>query len=451
MRGFRFGFCFRRLQSILSSMSTRKISISQLRKGMFIHELDIPWMQSPFLRHRRKITVDNDIVLLKKAGVRALYIDLARGDDVSSETSNNAPKQPQTSSPEVPDNPRPEKDESSEEPSANEESSTSSDANAVTLKTVSLKEELKVAKVLQGKIGQLVNQLGTMVKAGQAISIATITPVIDEAKDSLSRNDQALLTMLHLHRQDIKLSDHGFGVFAVVLPLAMRMGYTEEEINLLGMAALLHDTGWSRLPMHLFGKNKAYTATEKRLIEQHPNIVENVLNKSQDIPDAVKKLVSQHHELKDGQGYPGKLQGDEIFELVEILQVADFYDEYIHGLTDKPGMLPANALKLLYQSAKKGLYNEATISELIHVMGIYPLTSAVQLSSGEKALVVEIDKDKPLSPQVKIIYDKDGRQCISEKIIDLANKENSEQKVSGIIEPLDKREDPLGLLRVTSA
>jgi len=418
-------------------MSTRKISISKLRKGMFIHELDIPWMQSPFLRHRRKINTDNDIALLKKAGVRELHIDLARGDDV-------AQQEPATPPSDSVNHKQHEKDQPTEEPVQH------SAAIAESSKKVALNEELKVAKVLQGKIGQLVNQLGSMVKEGQAISVATITPVIDEARDSLNRNDQALLTMLHLHRQDIKLSDHGFGVFAVVLPLAMRMGCTKEQINELGMAALLHDTGWSRLPIHLFGKNKAYTATEKRLIEQHPGIVENVLNKSPDIPEGVKKLVSQHHELRDGSGYPGKLQGDEISGLVEILQVADFYDESIHGLSDKPGMLPANALKLLYQSAKKGLYNEATISELIHVMGIYPLTSAVRLSSGEKALVVEIDKEKPLSPQVKIIYDADGQQCSSDKIINLATDSNNDLKVSGIIEPLNKKEDPLGLLRMTS-
>lgn len=424
-------------------MSTRKIAISQLRQGMFIHELDIPWMQSPFLRHRRKITTDNDIALLKKAGVRELAIDLARGDDISTKTESTAEQQLQ-----------PTPSDTIDEPATNTPiellSDTTTASNPKVDQKVPLKEELKIAKVLQGKIGQLVNQLGSMVREGRAISVASIRPVLDDAKDSLSRNDQALLTMLHLHRQDIKLSDHGFGVFAVVLPLAMRMGCDEEQINELGMAALLHDTGWSRLPMHLFGKNKAYSATEKKLIEQHPAIVENVLNKSPDIPEAVKHLVSQHHELKDGSGYPRKLKGDDISPLVEILQVADFYDEYIHGLTDKPGMLPANALKVLYQSAKKGLYKETTISELIHVMGIYPLTSAVQLTSGEKALVIEIDKEQPLSPQVKVIYEANGQQCLSTRVIDLASDENKDLKVTGVIEPLDKKADPLGLLRISS-
>ena len=73
-------------------MATRKITISQLRPGMFIHELDIPWIKSPFLRHRRKIKSNNDIILLKQAGVKELHIDLTRGDDISSSNDEKEPE-----------------------------------------------------------------------------------------------------------------------------------------------------------------------------------------------------------------------------------------------------------------------------------------------------------------------------------------------------------------------
>jgi len=160
-------------------------------------------------------------------------------------------------------------------------------------------------------------------------------------------------------------------------------------------------------------------------------------------------MVKQHHELSDGSGYPNKLKKDATHKLVEILQVADGYDESIHGLTDKPGMLPANALKLLYQAAKKGLYSETVVSKLIHVMSIYPLTSAVRLNSAEKGLVVEIDKQKPLQPKVKIMYEANGRPCTSKKIVDLGNQsEGGTLAITEVIDPVDIKEDPLGLLRV---
>ncbi len=424
------------------SAPTKKISIAQLKPGMFIHELDIPWLQSPFLRHRRKINSQKDILLLKKAAVKELVIDLQRGDDVS---SGDTPAQIQETEKNIPVVDKPVEEKTTTEKQVEGEQ------KSVSEKKAKLNEELKVARVLQGKISRMVNELGNLVKEGRPIAVQTINPLIDEARDSLVRNDQALLTMLHLHRQDIKLSDHGFGVFAVVLPLAMRLGRSDQDISDLGLAALLHDTGWARLPIHLLGKNKAYTEMEQKLIHQHPGIVKKVLQQSEDVPENVIKLVTQHHEFSDGSGYPKHLKDTEIFELVEILQVADFYDEFIHGLTDKPGMLPVNALKLLYQLTRKGQFREEIVGELIHVMGIYPLTSAVRLSSGEKGLVIEIDKQKPLFPQVKIIYEADGKRCIDERIVDLSHCEQDDLRVAGVIEPLDQKEDPMGLLRVSHA
>lgn len=413
---------------------------------MFIHELDIPWMQSPFLRHRRKIGSEKDIVLLKKAGVKQIIIDLARGSDVKTDTAAQKVEQ----RPVEQDATETEKTDTSESVAKPENTGSEHKTAQKPTGKATLNEELKVAKQLQGKIGKLVTQLGDMVRQGRPVSVDSITPVIDEARESLNRNDQALLTMLHLHRQDIKLSDHGFGVFSVVLPLAMRLGCSEEEVNQLGMAALLHDTGWSRLPMHLMGKNKAYTIAEKKLVQQHVSIVENVLNKSPEFPETVKILVSQHHESKDGSGYPNQLSADQIHPLVEILQLADCYDEYIHGLQDKPGMLPANALKIIYQNARNGLYSEEKVSELIHVMGIYPLTSAVRLSNATRAIVVEIDKQKPLLPKVKLIYQADGKPINDAIILDLANQSGDEViKITEVIDPIDHKEDPLGLLRVS--
>ena len=239
--------------------STRKILITQLQPGMFVHELDIPWLQSPFLRHRRKVSSQKDILLLKKAGVKELVIDLQRGDDIAAGEITEQVSGTEKNHPAV--------ENTDKEKSATEQSG-QGEKKAATGTKAQLNEELKVAKVLQGKISKMVNELGNLVKEGKPIAVQTINPLIDEARDSLVRNDQALLTMLHLHRQDIKLSDHGFGVFAVVLPLAMRLGRSDQEISDLGLAALLHDTGWARLPIHLLGKNKSYTEMELKLIHR---------------------------------------------------------------------------------------------------------------------------------------------------------------------------------------
>jgi hypothetical protein len=66
----------------------KKIPISELRPGMFILELDISWLQSPFLRHRRRIENNNDILLLKQAGVRLVSIDLEKSLNILTKPKN---------------------------------------------------------------------------------------------------------------------------------------------------------------------------------------------------------------------------------------------------------------------------------------------------------------------------------------------------------------------------
>lgn len=75
-------------------MATKNISIADLKKGMFIHKLDISWIKAPFLRHKRQINTDNDILLLKKSGVKNLVIDLSRSkitqDTAKKESKKNS-------------------------------------------------------------------------------------------------------------------------------------------------------------------------------------------------------------------------------------------------------------------------------------------------------------------------------------------------------------------------
>ncbi len=407
-------------------MHIRKITIAQLSQGMFIHELDIPWIKSPFLRHRRKIKSASDIALLKQAGVEHLLIDLSKGADVAAVQTNTEAlpaEQAAVSITSVDD------DNSAAAPIENK---------------ASLHEELQVATELQHKIGQLVNRFSQLVRNGQPLSADSITPIIQQSIASINRNDQAMLSLLHLHRKDLKLNDHSFAVFALIIPLAIHLSCTADEINELATAALLHDVGWARLPMHLFDKTKPYSSAEKKLVQQHISIIENILHKNNDFSDNIKQIIVQHH---DSSTFAEKTAGSVVHRQAEILQLADLYDELIHGLMGQQGMLPASALKRLYYLAKKGLYSETIVSKLIHVLGIYPLTSAVLLSTGEKARVVEIDKQKPLLPRVIIVYHADGQPCLPPRVMDLAEQNNTVPvKISKVIDPIDKNNDPHELL-----
>jgi len=415
-------------------MQTRQIPVEQLKIGMFIDEMDVSWAKSPFLRHKRKITDPNDILLLKQAGIKFVSIDLQKGIDVwqtaeaPSPTKQAVPKQyPQVSF-----------DDSTADPQP-----TSPLVENTNESIVSIDQEMVNARKIQSEIKSLIKNLSLIVKQGNKISIQAFTPVINDCIASLKRNDQAFLTLLYLPRPHAKLEEHGSSVLSLVLSCALAMEFNEEDTQTLAMTALLHDCGWAKLPLNLFGKKKPYTTTEKRLVKQHVAIAENVLLKNPEIPQQVKDIVIQHHERIDGNGYPKGLKITKQDSMLEILQICDAYDEMLHGLQDKPGVLPANALKIIYQEAQKGHYTDKLVACLLEIVGVYPLTSSVILKSGEKARVIEINRQNKLSPKIKIYYDAAGKRYKSPIIIDLTQENIPDRKIASVIAALpDIEESP---------
>lgn len=73
------------------ALSRRKrVSVSQLKPGVYVIALDRSWFQTPFLFHRKLIRDVEEIELLKQNGIREVVIDVARGMDVDAESVASA-------------------------------------------------------------------------------------------------------------------------------------------------------------------------------------------------------------------------------------------------------------------------------------------------------------------------------------------------------------------------
>lgn len=386
----------------MSSTHLKVIPISDLRVGMFVTKLDMSWLDSPFLSHSRAIKDASDVRALRDAGVKALTIDLSRGVDVAppsedtSVTAVSASTAPTTPSPTHRHTTPPHRytpaDPASPRPR---------------VERASLDRELRVAAHLRSKIKKAVENLSRALESGSPVDMGELVPLVDSTLDSLERNDQALMALVHLSRKTQRLSDHVFGTFCLVLNLALLRKIPTAEREQLGLAALLHEAGWTQLPHNLIGKRSRYTAAERGLVRKHTLIGNQILSHS-DLPELTRRIVAEHHELLDGSGYPAGLCGKQIHPLSQLLTVVDVYEERVHQLTDEPGVTPTNALRSLYRDAERGIFPADAVAALIGLLGIYPPTTAVMLDTGERAVIKEHHTDTPLQPCVTIYYAADG-------------------------------------------
>ncbi|MCP4746398.1 MAG: response regulator [Desulfobacteraceae bacterium] len=128
-----------------------------------------------------------------------------------------------------------------------------------------------------------------------------------------------------IEARDPYTKEHSSRVTHIALALAKKMGCTTEELDILNVAGLLHDIGKIGIRDDILLKPGRLNREEYRIIQQHPIIGSQIMDKM-GLWDREKKIVRCHHENYDGTGYPDGLAGEKIPFLARILSVADVYD-----------------------------------------------------------------------------------------------------------------------------
>ena len=426
-------------------MAIKQIPISLLTVGMHVTKIDISWIDSPFMYHHLTIKSKSQIEKLLKAGVKNISIDTSKGIAVGEISALSNEKTSKLSKENTLDL---SKEKPAEQVAEIEFLKKPKDTDpAQVVESVSIEKEMSAAKALMGQVTKLVEDINKALERDESVDSKQIAPLIDDTLDSLKRNDQAIATLVNMQRKDKTLADHVFSTFSLVLSLALKLELDDEAKQSLALAAFFHDSGWLKLPLHLLGKKKAYTASESKLIQQHVALGLKTLSKNCELSELVIRIISEHHENFDGSGYPKKLKESDMHDLSKLFTVVVRYDEFVHGLLDKPAKTPNGVLALLYKEAKLGRIDTKAVSALVSLLSIYPVGSAVQLSNKEKAVVIDINQEHPKQPSVKVFYDISGMAHAKAKVVDLAHQNLSiPLQIVSVLNTQDAKVDPAGIL-----
>jgi putative nucleotidyltransferase with HDIG domain len=129
--------------------------------------------------------------------------------------------------------------------------------------------------------------------------------------------------------RDPSTSDHSTNVSELAILLARVLDLPEQQVQDIGLAALLHDVGKVGLSDLVLYKHAELTVEETLEIEEHVTLGESILEPA-DVPEALP-AVRHHHEHWDGSGYPDRLAGDEIPVEARIIAICDRFDVLSSG------------------------------------------------------------------------------------------------------------------------
>jgi putative nucleotidyltransferase with HDIG domain len=153
-----------------------------------------------------------------------------------------------------------------------------------------------------------------------------------------------------IEARDPYTEQHSSRVTSIAILLAKAMNCSEEEQDILNVAARLHDIGKIGIRDDILLKPGRLTPEEFNIIKEHPVIGADIVAQL-GLWDREKQIIRCHHERFDGAGYPDGLQKDEIPLLGRILSVADVYDAIASDRAYRKKMEKSKILKIIYEGA----------------------------------------------------------------------------------------------------
>ncbi len=393
---------------------------------MYITSLDQSWFKTPFLRHFWQVKNEEEIHQLRSYGIQELIIDTSKGVDIE----NSDSKQHESISPY----------------SASPPPTEAIETNRTDHKSIFGPDlqELETVRALRDEAIHVLDNFFDQSESNIDAHLAPIRNVVSTILEGLFNHQVAMISISQMRRFDTHLSTHVVDTCVLSLAMAHEHGVDTMQLKALGLAALLHDIGQLRLPLNILRKRQPFSPHDHKLMQLHPEMSRSIIAEASDIPEETKIVVAQHHERVNGTGYPHGLKGSEISLLSQLLSIADTYDAQISGRCSSPPTPPAQALGELYKSGSEGEYDPVLVQHLIHFLGVYPIGSLVELSTGERAVVVWVHANIRLKPCIRLVADPLGRPYVEQEIIDLATQDLKAHPRT-IVRSLDPRDEKINI------
>ncbi len=200
--------------------------------------------------------------------------------------------------------------------------------------------------------------------------------------------------------------------------VARALGMSDNDVQGVKTAALLHDIGKLAVPEHILSKPGPLTPEEFQKIRAHPKVGADIVS-SVPFPYPVAPLILSHHERWDGKGYPTGLKGEEIPLGARILSVVDYFDALMAERPYHKAMSYDAAIGLLKQEAGKGL-DPAVVAKFIELLpSLQEQATQLELSMRKTRL----DTDGQVIGQPATGFSAEGEQKNVFEDIALAHRE----------------------------
>ena len=403
------------------SIHTRQIDVDGLRVGMYVSQLDRPWIETPFLFQGFCIRSKNEIDELRQY-CDFVEIDFEQSDISASDTQRirlrGESKSKRTGSGSKPVRGFWRRFLQFLFGRKQREQVNSAGAGNYYQDSVSVADELVVARTLHsGTLQQLISVLED-VRRGATVRVPDLEVVVNGMVESVLRNSTAMSLLVRMQKSDDYTHAHSLATAMWALVFGRHLGLDRDSLKALGLGGLLLDVGKTKLPLELLKKRGPLTDVERMLVRNHVGLGLEIIRKAESVDSRVLEMVATHHERFDGSGYPSGLSGSKIPVFGRIGGIVDSYAAMSSDRSYAKAISSYDAMREFKALSDKSFQAEL-VEQFIQAIGIFPAGTLVELNTGEIAVVLKEHRASRLRPEVAIVLDANKRPLDDFRVIDL--------------------------------
>ncbi len=254
-------------------------------------------------------------------------------------------------------------------------------------------------------ISQIVEDINTPGPNNKGINIheKDIIELVTSIIVELIENADIMIQLIDLRTQDEYLFAHAVNCSVLTTLVAVKLDYHGDILEEIAIGSLLHDIGMVAVPRDLIMKKGKLTKSEFEIVKQHPQYGYEIFRKSSLYSPDAGKIILQHHERNEGQGYPRGLKAEKIELFSHIMAVVDVFDALTSNKPNRDAYRTHQAVEIL-MSLGGEYFNLNVLRFFLSNIAAYPAGTHVLLSNGESGLVIANRQGYALRPVVRILY-----------------------------------------------
>jgi len=383
----------------------RKVLVRELKPGMYVSELDRPWVDTPYMLQGRLIRSEKDVEQMAQF-CEYVFIDELRGQE--NDTLKSRDERGHAIGSTLAESPLRGRTQYA-------------DAHPV-------EKELPMASEARETASQILSSVKLAAENGLNLDIEQVKQGVDGLCESIVRNPDALMFLAQLRNTRSSIYDRAINAAVYLLAFGRYLALTRGELAELGFGGLLMDIGKLKLPTELLEKATPFLPAEHSLFKKHVAFGESMIQDLPSVTARVTHMISQHHEREDGSGYPAGLRGAQLSPHGKMAAIVDAFQDLVMGRPHGRPFPPHEALQLL-QTWGGRFFHKGLVEHFIQCTGVYPVGSLVELTTGAVGIVVGQNRKSRLQPRILLVLDAKKHPYASPVVIDFLKDRETEYGV----------------------